>query len=405
LNKYAFVLPRYFPGLAGGAETLCVNIARKLAERGDASIEILTTCANDNRTWDDYFAPGIVKEEGFTVRRFRREKRNLDAWIPIEICIAGGQKVTLEDELIWMKENVNSFGLYEYLAQNALTFNAVFYAPYLFGTTFWGSQIAPSNAVLIPCLHDEFYAYQSVIRTMFHTVKGCFFNCEAERQLAYRLYGQVKGGVVGMGFDPIEDDEFGSVKPYFQNEKKYILYLGRKETGKNVHHLIDFFLHYKAQYSETDLALIVAGGGDFKDLGREEIKGREDIIDIGHVSEYEKKRLIKHALCLVNPSVMESFSIVLMEAWRFRVPVVVNAFCEVTYAHTVESGGGLFFSNSEDFSAVIHELVRDAELCEKLGTAGMAYVRKEYSWKSVMTRFDRNYKQLFGSDEECYVTD
>jgi len=49
-RRFCFVVPRFFEGIAGGAETLMGALALKLHERGDY-VELLATCARDNRTW------------------------------------------------------------------------------------------------------------------------------------------------------------------------------------------------------------------------------------------------------------------------------------------------------------------------------------------------------------------
>lgn len=387
--RYAFVIPRFGEGIAGGIETLVGVLAQRLQARG-AGVEILTTCARDNRTWANELPEGDALEFGVLVRRFKVNERNLDAWIRHQIHLNDGIPLTVDDQLEWMQESVSSDSLYAEIVARQDEFDAFFFAPYLFGTTFWGSQLVPEKSILIPCLHDESNAYVDVIASMFRQVHGALFNSLPEQDLAQRLYGAVAGGEVGMGFEAYPAEYVKGLKPYFDAPFPYILYVGRKETGKNAHVLLDYFMAAKDRQPELrDLRLVIAGAGSFDDLERPAARRRSDIVDVGHVSEEEKRRLIRHALALCQPSRNESFSIVLMEAWLLGTPVLVHAGCEVTKHHVMESGGGLYFGSAYDFSAVLAELHENTGLAKELAGAGLAYVETKYSWSAVLERFDR----------------
>jgi glycosyltransferase involved in cell wall biosynthesis len=387
-KRFCFVIPRFFEGIAGGAETLVGSLAMRLHERGDY-VELLATCARDNRTWHNEFPAGESSIAGMRLLRFPVDDRNLEAWVPVQRAIHEGKTVSCLDQMTWMQESVNSVALYRYLAQEGGGFDHIFFGPYLFGTTFWGSQIYPAKSVLIPCLHDESYAYLDLIAAMFRNVSGCLFNAAPEMELARSLYGGVGGGVVGMGFDLPTADTVSALEPYFGESFPYILYLGRKETGKNAHTLIDYFCEIKDRgLIEPSMKLVILGGGSFSDLHREDAVLRNDVVDLPHVGEREKQRLLRHALYLCQPSTNESFSIVLMEAWMVGTPVVVHGECAVTKHHVVESGGGLYMSSPSDLAGVTQFFARDPNRRSEFAARGRDYVGSEFSWEAVLSRFD-----------------
>lgn len=399
-RSYCFVVPRYFEGIAGGAETLMGGLARVLSARGD-QVEIVTTCARDNRTWANELPAGEVSVDGIKVTRFPVDSRNLDAWIPIQIAISEGKPVTASDQLTWMSESVSSQALYSYLVRNSDRFDLSFFGPYLFGTTFWGSMLNPGKSVLIPCLHDESYAYLDVVASMFRQVRGCLFNAAPEMHLARSLYGEIPGDVVGMGFEPPSKEYVEGLEPFFTDGAPYILYLGRKETGKNVQVLIDYFCTAKDEGGiPQDVKLVILGGGSFDDLHRASALSRGDIIDLPHVGEREKQRLLRHALYLCQPSTNESFSIVIMEAWMVGTPVVVHGKCPVTRHHVVESRGGLYFSSSGDLGAVTSFYLERPQVRQAHVEAGRRYVEVEYCWDAVISRFERTVAKLLGAKLE-----
>lgn len=395
LKRYAFVLPRFGEANIGGAENLSALLARKLSDRGD-HVEIFTTCALDNRTWKNELQPGESSEFGLVVHRFLVDERNLDRWVPLQIRLHSGQKLDLQEQLDWMADSVNSSTLYKTIADRSDNFDAWFFAPYLFGTTFHGSLIAPHKSVLIPCLHDESYAYTDIVASMFRQVAGCLFNADAERRLAEGIYGAMRGGVVGMGFEPVTES---APKPYFKDHFQYLLYLGRKETGKNVHSLVKMFLKAKEEGKLADLKLVIAGGGSFDDLHLPKAREHSDIIDLLHLSEEDKKAVLHHSLALCQPSTNESFSIVLMESWLLETPGLVNAYCDVTKEHVERSGGGLYFGNFDDFVGCCELLQSNTELRAIMGKAGKEYVLDFYSWKKTLLRFDSAMHEIFDYNE------
>ena len=383
-RSFAFVSPRFGEAVTGGAEQLVSEIAGRLAKAGH-QVDILSTCAVDNRTWENYFESGQTQEQGLTVNRFPVNERDLDCWIPLQITIADGGVLGARQQLDWMQHSVNSDSLYEYISQNKQKYDWIFFAPYLFGTTFWGSLIAPERSVLIPCLHDESYAYTDVIQSMFRQVGKCMFNAPAEKDLAESLYGDLLGSDVGMGFDLLVEKEVDELSPYFQEDFPYLLYLGRKETGKNLHLLIDYFtslINSSNGDVDADLKLVIAGAGDIADVAPDGVLNSR-IIDLPRVSEVDKQRLLKHAKALCQPSTNESFSIVLMEAWELYTPVLVHSDCAVTREHTKESAGGMHFRTEDEFAESIVKLM-DAS---QMGFAGREYVANRYSWPAVMERF------------------
>jgi glycosyltransferase involved in cell wall biosynthesis len=398
-KNYCFVVPRFFEGLAGGAETLLGSLAKQLAARG-AQVELLATCARDNRTWENEFPPGESSLDGVRLIRFPVDARDLSRWVPIQCAIHDGKRVSFEEQLTWMQESVNSSEMYRYIARYGCAFDAIFFGPYLFGTTFWGSQIHPQRSVLVPCLHDESYAYLDLIAAMFRGVRGCLFNSVPEMELARSIYGDIKGGVVGMSFDSISTTEVESLNSYLDDSAPYILYLGRKEMGKNAHLLIDFFSEIKdLGLVDPKLKLVILGGGSFSDLHRDCALSRGDIVDLPHLSEIDKRRLLKNALMLCQPSVNESFSIVLMEAWIMGAPVAVHGDCAVTKHHVDESRGGLYISTPGDLAGVVKFFMEDATRRAEWAERGRAYVEREFSEEAVIGRFNCVVEELFRGNE------
>jgi glycosyltransferase involved in cell wall biosynthesis len=392
MKRYAFITPRYAHSLIGGAEMLCGTLARLLASEG-AQVELWTTTAKDNRTWEHFYEAGPEPHDDFIIRRFHVNPRDLEKWIPLQLAMNRGESLTFQEQCVWAEEGVVSSALLSHIAQHGESYDALFFAPYWVTTTTYGSVIHPERSVLIPCLHDEAFAYLDVVRGACASVKKAIFNSLPEQLLAQRLYPSLIGTEVGM---PFVKTSTPRGKCPFITEGEYLLYLGRKEEGKGVSLLIDYFCAFKDGIGrDTSVSLVIAGGGSFEDLHRSEALQRGDILDVSSLTDDEKRDAIDHALLLVQPSTLESFSIVIMEAWERGTPVLVHGLCPVTRHAVVQSGGGLFFSSSEDFSGVLETVLESKQLLSTLGKQGQSFVHSYYSVDAVTARLHGALKALF----------
>jgi glycosyltransferase involved in cell wall biosynthesis len=159
------------------------------------------------------------------------------------------------------------------------------------------------------------------------------------------------------------------------------MYAGRKTPGKNVPLLITYFCRYRRR-RDTPLQLVLIGGGQLPippDC-------RRAVHDLGFVPEQDKHDAYAAAAVFCQPSVHESFSIVLMEAWVQRAAALVNARCDVTRDHCQRGQGGLYFNGYQEFEAALDLLLSDEGLRRKLGERGRRYVEQNFSWERVTRR-------------------
>lgn len=377
----AFIVPRYGEQVIGGAEDLARRTAEELTRRGHR-VSVLTTRALDHRTWKNHFPGGTTVLNGVEVTRFPAHTRLGDPALDrVTRSISSGERVSEGEQKTWLEGVVGSDELYRYLRRSARDYSHLIFLPYLFGTTYFGSAILPERSYIIPCLHDEPYAHQSLIETMLRSVKGLIFNSPAERRLASRLLGvEDPGPVVGMGIRPHDCDPH-AFYDRIPLRGDFLLYAGRREDGKNTPLLTDYF-HRFATANPGAASLALIGVGDV------EVPPDSShlIFDLGAVSEREKWDSYAAARVFCQPSVNESLSIVLLEAWLAGTPALVHRDCEVTAEHLRASGGGLAFGDYPEFAEALGILLRDREQAERLGEAGRRYVEEEYNWDSVISR-------------------
>jgi glycosyltransferase involved in cell wall biosynthesis len=377
----AFVVPRYGEEVVGGAEDLARRTAEELARRGCLT-SVLTTCAVDHYTWRNHYPAGTARLNGVEVTRFPARTRLGDTRLArVMNRMNAGRALSDDEQLLWLEGVVTSEELLEHLRSSGGGYSHLVFLPYLFGTTYFGSRVHPERSYIVPCLHDEPFAHQPLIRRMLTEANGLIFNSPGERKLASRLLGvDDPGPVVGMGFEAAPGDA-SAFRDRVPVRGDFVLYAGRREEGKNTPLLIDYFRRFCSQ-NPGRAALVLMGVGDVSIPA----DSSNLVFDLGRVTERHKWDGYSAASVFCQPSVNESLSIVLLESWLAGAPAMVNAGCEVTREHVRSSGGGIAFSGYPEFAEGLLMLLEDAGLRHELGDAGRRYVEEEYNWDSVVER-------------------
>ena len=156
----AFVCPRFAEGpTVGGGETLIRALAARAAASG-REVSFLTTCARDHFTWNNELPAGTRQVGDLSVSFFPvDEDRDVASFMQIQESICRGRDVSDNDAMTWLKNSVNSRRLYDHLQERKDYYDRVVAGPYLWGLTYFASLIHPEKSVLLPCLHDEPFAY------------------------------------------------------------------------------------------------------------------------------------------------------------------------------------------------------------------------------------------------------
>lgn len=381
--KLAFVTP-WYGNIPGGAESECRRTVENLKKHG-VEVEILTTCVKEFLSdWStNFYKEGTYDLNGVIIRRFMVRKRDTVRFDKINYKLMRNLKISPEEEQIFMREMVNSPNLYSYISEHGTDYDYFLFIPYMFGTTYYGSRIYPEKSILIPCLHDESYAYLDIYKTMFENVKGIIFHAFPEKVLANRLYNlSNKQTVLGEGIDmdfAYEPDRF---REKYGIKNDFILYAGRKEAGKNVPLLIDFFCKYK-KHNKNELKLVLIGSGTIEIPS----ENKNDILDLGFVPLQDKYDAYAAATFLCQPSLNESFSIVIMESWLCKSPVLVHGDCAVTKDHCIKCNGGLYFNDYYEFEGCLDFYMENPETRKIMADNGMSYVVGNFSWNKIVEKY------------------
>lgn len=380
----ALIPPRFGDDVVGGAEVVIAQIGRRLAER-DHRVEILTTCARDHYTWANEYPEGESEIDGLIVRRFPTETDTSGVHRDrIGGRILSGIGANLAEQQLWINDSLRVSGLWHHVLDHGSAYRALVFAPYMFWTTFAVGQIAPGRTILMPCLHDEPTARLEIFKPLFEGSRGVWFLTDPEAELATGLFDvPMRHTVIGAGIEPPESYRPDDFTAEYRIDRPFIYYAGRREWGKGWSELLDAFADHVRSHA-SDLLLVTSGVGEVDPPP--DVADR--VIDVGFLSDDQRNNAMAAATAYVQPSVMESFSRTVLEAWAAGTMVVANEGSDVVRWHVERSGAGLLYRTGSELTETFGFLADEPDAAANLARGGRAYVDQHYRWDPVMDRIE-----------------
>lgn len=367
------MVQRYGPEVIGGAENLCRQTAHALRERGYA-VTVHTSTARDYLRWEPAYPAGVDDDDGVVVHR--SPARPADP----EVAAALARRLSL-GTLTWDEER--RFALAqgpvcpELLARVQATPAAepVVLWTYLYATTQLVSPLVAGRSIVVPTAHNEPTLRLGLTRGVMNLAGGFAFLTPEERDLVDDWFGlgERPHAVVGAALPAPLPAASRPAPP-----APYVLYVGRMDPGKGVFGLLEHHRHYRRRGGACDL--VFAGPGatppELPSWARH----------VGAVSAAERTALLDGATALAMPSVNESYSLVLAEAWQAGIPTLATGHGEVVAGQTARSGGGLLYLDADSYASQLRRLAADRQLAASLARAGRAWA-VEQTWDAVSARW------------------
>ncbi len=395
----AIIVQRFGKEVIGGAETHARVLAHRLKNDLNWSISVYTTTAKSYATWAPEFTSGVSTEDGIQVNRFDCDRnrslffsffnkfyRVFIHHLPLPI------KIRSKFESIWMGlQGPYSLNLEQRLLEDQSKYKLIIFFTYLYPTT---NRLLPkltTKTLLVPTAHNELPFYFQTTKTLLEKASYIYVNTDIEKKLIINQYPltESKIEIAGLGFDchsrtPAQENS--------SQRKPYLLYMGRVGKAKNVHVLTEYFLKYRSNYPESKLQLVLAGE---LDQGFQVIQD-DHIIDLGYVSEQDKRSLLAGATALVSASYHESLAMIVLEAVAAKIPVLAAGQCELFKNYASKLKTVRCYRNSSEFSSELKGLtgsISSSDLQKKLKDS-RKWLEQHLSWHKVLTI----YKRLEHSD-------
>jgi len=384
--RWAFVVQRCGDDVVGGAEAHCLQTATAMSKHVD--VELLTTCAKDYTTWENHFPAGAETwGENLQALRFPvKSPRIPKVFAEYSNHVFAGSRAgqVMDVDQVACEEWITKQGpevpeLLEHLKAHHQDYDAIIFYTYLYYPTYFGSQVCPEKSWLVTVAHDEPPIYLPAFDDLINRVKGVVFNTPQERAFLHRRFPQshLEGDVISIGMTPPPAEaQAHRFTAKHQIDSPYVLYVGRMENSKGSDLLFDYFTQYKAE-RQTSLKLVLAGKPEIK------IPKHPDILFVGFVDEQEKHDAMAGCEVLINPSPFESLSMILLEAWYNKKPVLVNQRCEVTVDQTKRANGGSWFHDYPSFRDQLDQLLENKQDYSHT----KRFVEMNYSWPVIEEKY------------------
>lgn len=410
-RKIAFVVVRYGLDVNGGAEYHCRMLAERLVK--DYDVEVLTTCVKDYINGGNETSKKLELINGVLVRRFEafpvddipeeifRDKakpvRRLRMFLYRMHCLRFVSyfmpvwKYWVKDEEEAMKRSVfYSQQLNEFVKENKNVYDVFIAVTMDYAPFYYTALYAGEKTIAIPTMHYAKTFFRAILTSAFSKFAYVGFNTSAEQKLAENVFGRALGlhGIISVGIEDIIPADWEETKNKYGLPDKYLLYVGRLDKGK-LNNIVNYFSNYKRKYKESSLKFVMVGSSF------EKLDVISDVIYTGFVTDEEKSSIIQHAVVVVNPSLYESLSLILLEVLNLGKPMLVNGHCAVLKEHCQKSNGAVdYYMDEKQFISKLNKIEHSLEIREEMSEGGKRYVEENYNWALILSRLKQTIESV-----------
>ncbi|HMC08573.1 MAG TPA: glycosyltransferase family 4 protein [Actinomycetota bacterium] len=377
----SFVVQRYGPEVVGGAESACRELALRLAATG-AGVTVLTTCATDAATWANRLPPGESADGPVAVLRFPTAAERDPGFEQLSRRLFAHEDPPRSLQQRWVRaQGPFAPGLVEEIRSRAGEPDVWVFYTYLYHPTLAGLPLVAARAVLHPALHEEAPARLPLVAEVVRSAAALSVQTPEEWELVLRTVGwpPSKLRMIGMGVQEGEGDVEAFRRRAGLDGEPYLLSLGRVGEGKGTDRLARMFAAFKRRHPGP-LKLVLAGPVV------QAPPEADGVVVTGVLSDAERWGALRGCCAFVHPSPLESFAIVLIEAWMCSKPALVNGWCRVTSGHARRARAGLEYRDYAEFEAALEVLLGDPRGATAIGANGLRYAER-YRWEPVIARY------------------
>lgn len=384
-KNICFVVQRYGNEVVGGAESLCMQYAQELKRY--FCIDVVTSCAIDYDTWENYYQEGQTEMDGVTVYRYHSVHPRRNELIgPLTEAVYSNPDNSLRLGKKWLKE-VGPYcpGIIRHIKKYKKHYDVFIFVGYHYYNSTFGMPCVPGKAIFLPTAHDEPPLRNcNYFKILFSMPRAFLFLSEEERDFVLQFFhipSSTPSVVTGLWIETpkIAAGYAESVKQKYKIAERYVMYTGRMDDTKNCSSMFENFMTYKEK-CQNNIQLVLAG------KAKMQIPQREDIRYIGFVDEAEKMHLLAGALGFIMPSGHESLSISTLEAMACGTPILAYGGSEVIKKHIEKSGSGFIYYNAEDFTEKMDFLINKKQIRDEMGTSGRKYVSENYNRHDIINK-------------------
>ena len=398
--KVVFVVPRFYP-YSGGYENYVLRLAKHLHWCGH-KVSVLTSNAFD---LESFWLSGLralpLGQESIGGAEVHRFPINYHKWIRR----AGRLLAYLPSwrlKACFSRPSFQINGIIEALRRAAPDVIHIGPLPYnrlMYEGLREGRRIG-SRVITTPCVHfgedgnDDVARYytQSYQMRLLKDSDAVLALTTMERRRLIELGVQAeKIHAFGLGIDIAEvtGGDADRFRAAWKVQGPVVFHLGTKAPEKGTISVVEAMKTLWARGTEAWLVLAGSSIRAFDDYMRAQPK-LPRLLNLGPVTEPDKRDLLAAADVLVHPSRVESLGVVYLEAWANGKPVI--AADTAVSREIIEPGkDGLLvpFGDTTAIGAAIHQILADRLASERMGRAGRNKVYDRFSWDTSLAEISK----------------
>ncbi len=378
--KILIVVPYLYPALTyGGPAKVVFDLAVKLAKKHDVTIYTSDAWNGKRRISEN---EKLKSKNNFNVKYFR----NLINGIAYKYRIFSA--FVMVTSYLIEKDDYDIVHINDvFILPNLLIgFLAVLYKkPYVYSP----------HGVLDPVRIRKKFLLKKILyfllaRNVLGNAKTLIATSEVEKKvlndLGFKRVVAVYNGVSTKRFVPTK-----KYRRFKNNNKFTMLYVGKIHALKGLKELISALKNIKFEYQ-----LLIAGpdDGDLENLRNLISKYKlKDIYFLGFVDDNEKTELYDLSDLFVHPSLSEGFSISILEALNYGLPVLITKACNFPDVEKYKAGIVVNENNlTNELEKAISLADKQRNLLRDMGRNGAILLKKYYSIEEMARKITRIYE-------------
>lgn len=274
----------------------------------------------------------------------------------------------LVEEQLLLAEGGDSPELYRHLRETP--YDLVVFVGLHNPATYWGARAVPEGGrvVLVPATTDEDVAWLGIHAETLHRAERLVVATEGERAMwTERLGDEATIDTINflVGVNPLAR----LTDPHDFDRQRYVIVAENwtRPAAPALARLEEWAKRIEREIHPRVHLRVVGPGADQHPLGIRLTSSRLDIW-----------RWMSRAMAVLDPIPQRLVGRQVLEAFLYRVPVIVHARGGANREHAEVGNGGLWFRTDEELTAIVRALL-DGELGQLLGEQGCSYAQGRFA--------------------------
>lgn len=189
-------------------------------------------------------------------------------------------------------------------------------------------------------------------------------------------------------------EEVEELRRLFNLSERVILCVGRLEKRKGIQYAIKALPLVLRSFANTKLLVVGADWGyqsRLEDLARN-LGIEKNVVFAGRLSPFELSCAYELADVIVVPSIFESFSHIVIEAWAHKKPVIATKTIGLAYLISKEAGILVSCGDFEALANAITKIFSDKGLTRLIAMNGYRLAKNKFPWDKAVNKLEKVYR-------------